>query len=42
MLLLITTARVWSIYIMHHFETQLIPPVVSINKLTLVNDEGKK
>lgn len=39
MLLLITSDRVWSILVyilMHNFDTQLIPPVEAMNKLTLV------
>lgn len=45
MLLLITSDRVWSILVyilMHNFDTQLIPPVEAMNKLTLVTDKGKK
>lgn len=39
MLLLITSDRVWSILVyilMHNFDTQFIPPVEAMNKLTLV------
>lgn len=46
MLLLITSDRVWSILVyilMHNFDTQLIPPVEAMNKLTLVTAyKGKK